>query len=115
RRQDGEPLVPFALFKDRNYALMNLVSGFISIGMLGIFLPFSIYLQDVLGCSALKAGLTMAPASVIAMFVAPVAGRMSDRIGGKYILMTGLVLFAGGMGGVVLLAQTSSAWYTFLA
>jgi EmrB/QacA subfamily drug resistance transporter len=115
RRQDGEPLVPFALFKDRNYALMNLVSGFISIGMLGIFLPFSIYLQDVLGFSALKAGLTMAPASVIAMFVAPVAGRMSDRIGGKYILMTGLVLFAGGMGGVVLLAQTSSAWYTFLA
>jgi EmrB/QacA subfamily drug resistance transporter len=115
RRQDGEPLVPFALFKDRNYALMNLVSGFIAIGMLGIFLPFSIYLQDVLGFSALKAGLTMAPASVVAMFVAPVAGRMSDRIGGKYILLTGLVLFAGGMGGVVLLAQTSSAWYTFLA
>jgi EmrB/QacA subfamily drug resistance transporter len=115
RRQAGEPLVPFALFKDRNYALMNLVSGFISIGMLGIFLPFSIYLQDVLGFSALKAGLTMAPASVVAMFVAPVAGRMSDRIGGKYILMTGLVLFAGGMGGVVLLAETSSAWYTFLA
>ncbi len=104
RRQGGEPLVPFALFQDRNYALMNLVSGFISIGMLGIFLPFSIYLQDVLGFSALKAGLTMAPASVVAMFVAPVAGRMSDRIGGKYILMTGLVLFAGGMGGVVLLA-----------
>ena len=115
RRQAGEPLVPFALFQDRNYALMNLVSGFISIGMLGIFLPFSIYLQDVLGFSALKAGLTMAPASVVAMFVAPVAGRMSDRIGGKYILMTGLVLFAGGMGGVVLLAETSSAWYTFLA
>jgi EmrB/QacA subfamily drug resistance transporter len=115
RRQAGEPLVPFALFKDRNYALMNLVSGFIAIGMLGIFLPFSIYLQDVLGFSALKAGLTMAPASVIAMFVAPVAGRMSDRFGGKFILMTGLVLFAGGMGGVVLLAQTSSAWYTFLA
>jgi EmrB/QacA subfamily drug resistance transporter len=115
RRQDNEPLVPFSLFKDRNYALMNLVAGCIAIAMLGIFLPFSIYLQDVLGFSALKAGLTMAPASVVAMFVAPVAGRMSDRFGGKFILLTGLILFGGGMGGVVLIAQTSSAWYAFLA
>jgi EmrB/QacA subfamily drug resistance transporter len=115
RKQSGEPLVPFALFKDRNYSLMNLVSGFIAIGMLGIFLPFSIYLQDVLGFSPLKAGLTMAPASVVAMFVAPVAGRMTDRIGGKYILLSGLLLFGAGMGAVVLIAQTTSAWYDFLA
>jgi EmrB/QacA subfamily drug resistance transporter len=115
RRQDGEPLVPFSLFKDRNYALMNLVAGFIAIGMLGIFLPFSIYLQSVLGFSALKAGLTMAPASLVSMFVAPVAGRMSDRIGGKYILLTGLLLFGGGMGAIALIAQTNSAWYDFLA
>jgi EmrB/QacA subfamily drug resistance transporter len=114
RRQDGEPLVPFALFKDRNYSLMNMVSAFIAIGMLGIFLPFSIYLQSVLGFSALKAGLTMAPASLVAMFVAPVAGRMSDRIGGKYILMAGLLLFAGGMGSIALIAQANSAWYDFL-
>jgi EmrB/QacA subfamily drug resistance transporter len=115
RRQDAEPLVPFALFRDRNYALMNLVAAFISIGMLGIFLPFTIYLQDVLGFSALKAGLTMAPASVVAMFVAPFAGRMTDKIGGKFILMTGLLLFACGMTGVVLIAKAHSAWYVFLA
>jgi len=115
RRQDGEPLVPFALFRDRNYALMNLVTGFIAIGMLGIFLPFTIYLQSVLGFSALKAGLTMAPASLVSMFVAPVAGRMSDRIGGKYILMVGLVLFAVGMGSIAVIAQVNSAWYDFLA
>jgi EmrB/QacA subfamily drug resistance transporter len=114
RRQDAEPLVPFALFKDRNYALMNVVTCFIAIGMLGIFLPFSIYLQSVLGFSALKAGLTMAPASLVSMFVAPVAGRMSDRIGGKYILMSGLVLFAGGMGSIAVIAQSTSAWYDFL-
>jgi EmrB/QacA subfamily drug resistance transporter len=115
RRQDREPLVPFSLFKDRNYALMNMVSGFIAIGMLGIFLPFSIYLQSVLGFSALKAGLTMAPASLVAMFVAPAAGRMSDRIGGKFILMAGLLLFAGGMGSIAFIAQANSAWYDFLA
>ncbi len=114
RRQEGEPLIPFVLFQDRNYSLMNMVAAFIAIGMLGIFLPFSIYLQSVLGFSALKAGLTMAPASLVSMFVAPVAGRMSDRIGGKYILMAGLLLFAGGMGSIALIAQPNSAWYDFL-
>ena len=72
--QDREPLVPFALFRDRNYAVVNWVSGTLAIGMMGIFLPFTIYLQSVLGFSALRAGLTMAPASLLSMFVAPVAG-----------------------------------------
>ena len=113
-RQDREPLVPFALFHDRNFSLMNWVAATVAIGMMGIFLPFTIYLQSVVGFSALKAGLTMAPASVMAMFIAPVAGRLSDRIGGKYILITGLTLFAVGMGGAALLARPTSAWYDFL-
>jgi EmrB/QacA subfamily drug resistance transporter len=114
RTQDREPLVPFALFKDRNYSVVNWVSGTLSIGMMGIFLPFTIYLQSVLGFSALKAGLAMAPASVMSMFIAPVAGRFTDRIGGKYILMSGLALFGAGMGWVALQATTTSAWYAFL-
>jgi EmrB/QacA subfamily drug resistance transporter len=114
RTQDREPLVPFALFRDRNYSVVNWVSGTLSIGMMGIFLPFTIYLQSVLGFSALKAGLAMAPASLLSMVIAPVAGRFTDRIGGKYILMSGLALFGGGMGWVALEATTTSAWYNFL-
>ncbi|MBO0776843.1 MAG: DHA2 family efflux MFS transporter permease subunit, partial [Actinobacteria bacterium] len=114
KTQNAEPLVPFALLRNRNYSLMNWVSGTLAIGMMGIFLPFTIYLQSVLGFSALKAGLAMAPASLMSMFVAPVAGRLSDRIGGKFILMTGLAAFAGGVGWLALAAQTDSAWYDFL-
>jgi EmrB/QacA subfamily drug resistance transporter len=113
--QGKEPLVPFALFRDRNYSVVNWVSGVLAVGMMGIFLPFTIYLQSVLGFSALKAGLTMAPASVLSMFVAPVAGRMTDKVGGKYILMSGLTLFGVGMGWMALIAHPGSAWYTFLA
>ncbi|HET7244376.1 MAG TPA: DHA2 family efflux MFS transporter permease subunit [Streptosporangiaceae bacterium] len=113
-RQDREPLIPFALFKDRNYTLMNWVAVTVMIGMLGVFLTFTIYLQSVLGFSALKAGLTLAPASVLVLVAAPAAGRLSDRIGGKYILITGLVLFAAGMGWAALIATPSSAWYDFL-
>lgn len=114
RTQDREPLVPFALFRDRNYSLMNWVAGAVSIGMMGIFLPFTIYLQSALGYSALKAGLTMAPASVVSMFVAPVAGRLTDRIGGKYILLVGLLFFAGGMGLTAAIATTQSSWQDFI-
>jgi EmrB/QacA subfamily drug resistance transporter len=112
--QGSEPLVPFAVFADRNFTVANWVSGVLSVGMMGIFLPFTIYLQDVLGFSALKAGLVMAPASLVSMAVAPVAGRVTDRIGGKYILMSGLVLFGAGMGWLALAAHPHSAWPGFL-
>ncbi len=112
--QGREPLVPFAVFHDRNFTVANWVSGVLAIGMMGIFLPFTIYLQSVLGFSALKAGLTMAPASVVSMFVAPVAGRMTDRVGGKFILMSGLVLFGVGMGWMALIAHPDSNWPSFL-
>lgn len=113
-KQADEPLIPFSLFRSRNFSLMNWVSGTVTIGMMGIFLPLTIYLQSVLGFSALKAGLALAPASVISMFIAPVAGRLSDRIGGKFILMTGLGSFAIGMGWIALTAQVNSPWYHFL-
>jgi EmrB/QacA subfamily drug resistance transporter len=113
-RQNGEPLIPFVLFRNRNFTLMNWVSGTLSIGMLGIFLPFTIYLQDALGFSALKAGLTMAPASLVMIMLAPFLGRLTDKIGGKYILICGLSLFAIGMGWVVLAAQPDSGWQDFL-
>lgn len=114
RRQDREPLLPFALFKDRNYAVMNGVAALVSVAMVGLFLPLTIYLQSVLSYSALRAGLVMAPMSVVSMVVAPFAGRLADRIGGKYILMTGLTTFAIGMGSLVAVADTDSQWWYFL-
>jgi EmrB/QacA subfamily drug resistance transporter len=115
RRQDSEPLIPFVLFRGRNFTLMNWVSGTLSIGMLGIFLPLTIYLQDALGFSALKAGLTLAPSSLVMIVAAPFMGRLTDKIGGKYILVCGLTLFAVGMGWVVLVAAPDSSWQDFLA
>ena len=52
--------------------------------------------------------------SVTSMFVAPIAGRLTDRIGGKYILMAGLTLFGLGMAGIDLSARLDSNWATFL-
>jgi EmrB/QacA subfamily drug resistance transporter len=109
-----EPLVPFALFADRNFTLMNWVSGAIAFGMLGLFLPLVIYLQSVLGLSALQAGLAIAPMSLISMVVAPIAGRQADRIGGKWILVAGLSLWCVGMAVVVWLADVDTGQWGLL-
>ncbi|GHJ98965.1 MFS transporter [Streptomyces sp. Y2F8-2] len=114
RKQGRSPLVPFELFKDRNYTLMNGVNVLVSLCTVGVFLPLNIYLQSVLGYNALKTGLTMAPIAVVSVAVAPVAGRLVDRVGGKYILVAGLVLFIAGIGSVAFIAEVETPWYAFL-
>ena len=109
-----EPLVPLSLFRNRNFGAANFVAAAMQFGILGLFLPLVIFLQSVLGMTALRAGLTLVPMSLMAMATAPNAGRLADRIGGKYILMAGLVLFATGMGLIVTVAGVNSQWYTFL-
>jgi MFS family permease len=113
-RRPGEPLAPFTLFSDRNYVLMNFVSATVSIGLIGTVLPITIYLQSVLGMSALTAGLTLAPTSVVAMGVSPLAGRLSDRIGGRYILMAGLTCYGAGMIWFTAIATVHSRWQDFM-
>jgi MFS family permease len=76
--------------------------------MLGIFLPLVIYLQSVLGLTALQAGLAVAPMSLVAMFLAPFAGRLSDRFGGKWILFTGITLWVVGLTLLLSTAQVDS-------
>ena len=113
-RSQAEPLVPLSLFEERNFAVANWIAASIAFGMMSLFLPIVIYLQSVRGFSALTAGLTLAPMSLTSMVVAPFAGRMADRVGGKYILMAGILLFAIGFGSLTFVAGPDSTWIDFL-
>jgi MFS family permease len=113
-RGRADPLVPLSLFKDRNFAIGNALAAIVFFGMMGLFLPLTIFLQSVLGFSALKAGLTFAPMSLTSMVIAPIAGRATDRFGGKYILLAGLSCFSVGMGLVIWVSSLSADWSTFL-
>jgi EmrB/QacA subfamily drug resistance transporter len=112
--QRPSPMIPLSLFRDRNFSLMNWVGAALAFGMIGLFLPLTIYLQSALGFSAIKAGLTLLPMSLMSMFLAPVAGRLSDRLGGKYILLFGLSMFGAGMAIIDWRASIDSTWLTFL-
>lgn len=108
-----EPLLPLSLFRDRNFSVSNLISGAVAFGMLGLFLPMTIFLQSVLGLDAEHAGVVFVPMSLTSMFLAPIAGRLTDRIPGKYILFVGLLLFSTGMLLVIREASLSSTGLTF--
>jgi EmrB/QacA subfamily drug resistance transporter len=108
-----EPLLPLALFRDVNFSVANLVSAIVSFGMFGLFFPLTIFLQSVLGLDAEHAGVVFVPMSLTSMVVAPVAGRMADRLNGKYILAAGLTLFAAGLGIMIAVASLSSTGLTF--
>ncbi|MFF4345777.1 MFS transporter [Streptomyces sp. NPDC001530] len=109
-QQTSDPLVPFSLFKDRNFTLINFVGVTVSFGVIGMFLPLTIYLQSVLGFSALKSGLVLLPLALGSFVMAGPAGILADKIGGKFILMTGLLAWAAALIWIVAAADVGSSW-----
>jgi len=110
RRQDREPLLPFAIFKDRNYTLMTLVLMAMGFAIVGVFLPLTLYYQSVLGLSAFDAGLAIAPQPLAMVLLSGVSAALAARYA-KYILIGGLTLFAIGMAYIAWTAQvTSNRW-----
>ena len=113
-RQDREPLLPFAVFKDRNYTMMTVVLAAMGFAILGFYLPLTIFFQSVLGLNAIDAGLTLAAQPLAMMFVSPISNGLASRFGGKYILIPGLILFAGGAAYIDWAAHADSARWSFL-
>lgn len=112
-RFQREPLVPLSLFGNRNFSIMVWLSALWNFALIGMLLTTTIYLQSVLGMSAVRAGLTTTPLTLCMVIVGPFAGRLTDRIGGRYILMVGFVLFAAGLAGLALVESVTSTSFTF--
>lgn len=114
RRQGSEPLLPFEVFKDRNFTLMTLVMASMGFAILGLYLPLTIYLQSVLGLSAIDAGLTIAVQPLFTMVASGFAASLAQKVNGKYLLIPGLLMLAAGSGYIDWAAHASSGRWDFL-
>ncbi len=95
--RSANPMLPMRLFRSRAFSAINAASLLMFVGMFGSIFLLSQFLQNVIGYSPTEAGLRMLPWTGMPMIAAPIAGYLSDRIGGRPVVATGLALQATGL------------------
>jgi EmrB/QacA subfamily drug resistance transporter len=88
------PMMDLSLFKNGTFAGANTVMLLVALAMFGVFFFVSLYMQNILGFSATEAGAAFLPMTMLIMVVAPIAGKLSDRVGSRWLMTTGMVLLA---------------------
>ncbi len=99
------PMLDLSLFRNPTFAGANAAMLLVGLAMFGIFFYNSLFLQGVLRFSAIQTGATFLPMTVLIIFVAPVAGRFSDRIGARWLMgaaMGSVPVAKAGVGSAVI-------------
>src|SRR5665811_1043633 len=87
-RQKSEPLVPLSLFSDRNFSVSSVAITAVGFSITAMIFPFMIYAQVVRGLNPTHAALLMAPQAVASIVMAPVAGKLVDRVHPRYLALS---------------------------
>ena len=91
-----DPLVDLKLFKPRNFSVGTFTAAVLSFAMMGSFFLLPLFLQVVMGFAPIKTGEILLPFALTIMLIAPLSGRMADKIGGKYLIVAGMAIMALG-------------------
>jgi EmrB/QacA subfamily drug resistance transporter len=97
-----EPLLQLSLFRDRTFSWAMVLSFVVVTAMFGTMLLLPLYLQEVHGYNAIDTGLLLLPQAITAAVSMPIGGYLTDRIGPKWVVATGMILLTIGS---VVLAQ----------
>src|SRR5215218_8042628 len=93
-RRQRIPMLELSLFKNGTFAGANVTMMLVALAMFGVFFFVSLFVQNILGYSATKAGATFLPMTLLIILIAPQAGRFSDRIGSRWLMGAGMSLLA---------------------
>lgn len=109
-RRAPAPMLPLRFFKSRAFAATNGASLAMFFGVFGSIFLLSQFFQTTQGVSPLESGLRVLPWTLMPMFVAPVAGILSDRIGARPLMATGLALQAIAIGWLAAVSTPTVAY-----
>src|SRR5437763_2547697 len=109
------PMLPMRFFRNITFTAANVASLFMFFGMFGSIFLLAQYFQTVQGASPLQSGLRILPWTAMPIFVAPIAGLLSDRIGGRPIMATGLALQAAGLAWIAAILTTTLPYSSIVA
>ena len=108
------PMLPMRFFKSRVFTLANAASLLMFFGMFGSIFLLAQFFQTVQGYSPFGSGLRILPWTLMPMFVAPIAGALSDRLGGARLMGTGLVLQAIGLSWIAMVTSPTVAYVALI-
>jgi EmrB/QacA subfamily drug resistance transporter len=91
-RHQRLPMLDLSLFKSGTFTGANLVVLLTALSMFGVFFFVSLYMQNILGYSAVQAGAAFLPMTLLIVVVAPIAGRLTDRVGSRWLMASGMTL-----------------------
>ncbi len=106
----AHPMLDLRLFRHRGFASVNVTAALFSFGMFGAIFFLVQFLQVVQGLSPLAAGIRILPWTAMPMLLAPVVGTLSERWGGKPLVVTGLALQATGLGWLATITTPSTPY-----
>jgi EmrB/QacA subfamily drug resistance transporter len=104
------PMLDLNLFKNSTFAGANVVMLLVALAMFGVFFFNSLYLGNILHYSPIQTGATFLPMTILIVFVAPLAGRFSDKIGSRWLMGAGLVFLSASLISFSRLGLDSNFW-----
>src|SRR5262249_38387682 len=113
--RSDSPMLPMHFFRDRTFALTNVASMLMFFGMFGSIFLLAQFFQTVQHVSPLQSGLRILPWTAMPIFVAPIAGALSDRIGGHRLMTLGLALQAAGLAWIAAVSSPTVAYSSVVA
>ena len=113
-RTRSDPLVPMALFRDRNFSVANLGIATVGFTVTSMSLPVMFFIQLARGLTPTESALLLVPMAVAAGILSPLAGKMLDRVDPRVMLMPGMFLAAVALGLYSLLMNLDTPIWAFL-
>jgi EmrB/QacA subfamily drug resistance transporter len=91
------PMVDFSFFRSRTFLGANIVAFIVSFAMLAMFFFLALYMQNIRHYSPLQAGVRFLPSTLMIVLIAPIAGRLADRVGPRPLMTFGLLAVSGAL------------------
>lgn len=109
-----EPMLPLRFFRSRSFSATQALSFAMFFGTFGSIFLLSQYFQTAQGLGPFEAGARTLPWTAMPMFVAPIAGLLSDRVGTKPLMFTGMLLQAGGLAWLTAILEPTTSFSSLI-
>jgi EmrB/QacA subfamily drug resistance transporter len=95
-----DPMIPLAFFRIRAFTVSSIVVALVGLALFGVIYFLTLYFQNVRGYDPIQAGLRTLPTTMMILFVAPIGGRLSGRVGPRWLMTVGMLLASVGLFGL---------------